>query len=451
MNSLFNTKPICTSADGKGKLIKTTFKQIIDIADSTDSELKTPSEQIEIDKDKVVEIYNCYKKNSSFFLSKIVITIGRLTHDDKNTYFLIDGQHRMKAIKKLIKNDNINDDIVISFQNLKSNTDITSLFMELNKDSEKNLYIVQKEMKDVMKLIELKRLMSNKWAGCYAEKKLEISPFYTLTEFVEMLGKNNFFNKYYKKLDSKNIECEKSGEQYDKLITKISGDIINVIDAHHKKFFSQIGYLENTNSPSKFTPTEIKMINNKKNMMFSKHNNFISHLCMDHDPYHEYKSSRHTKSQRNKSWEKNNGGKTEHKCPVFRCDEILYKDIPFGFHLGHKKSLSNKGTNDDNFIPVCASCKSAMNTTNFDDYNESVKMEYIWKKYSTSKCQGKNCNKNIDQTNYKYIEFKNKKSTTYNIVCKKCHEKHMKELAESESESESESEYDSVSESESDS
>lgn len=441
MNNLFNAvnaEFICKSADGKGKLVKTTFKNITNIAESKNSELKTPSEQIDIDKDKVAEIYNCYKNNSAFFLSKCVVTVGCLMHDNVNIYYLIDGQHRMKAIKKLFKNDNINDDILISFQNLKSNSDITNLFMELNKDSEKNLYIVQKEMKDAMKLIELKKLMSDKWAGCYAQKKQEIRLFYTLTEFIEMLDKNKFFSKYYKKLDAKNT---KNGAHYDDLVTDINNQIIKVIDDYHKKFFSDLDYLENAKTTGKLNPAEIKMINNRKNMMFSKQNNFISYLCMDHDPYHEYKSQRHkfSKSERDELWESHYDGRTEHVCPIFNCGTIMYKNIPYGFHIGHKISLYNKGTNDiDNLAPICASCNSRMNTTDFDDYNENEKLKYIWKKYKTSECQGDKCNKDINRTNFRYIEFKNKKTTTYKLVCKKCHDRHTIESSESDPDSDSE-------------
>ena len=179
-------------------------------------------------------------------------------------------------------------------------------------------------------------------------------------------------------------------------------------------------------------------------MMFCINNNFLSHVCYEHKPIHEYRHKRKklTNEQRLSIWKKYNKKKITCKCPLFKCKTVLIQNIPHGYHMGHIKSLYNNGKDvPANMRPICASCNQKMGTSNYDEYNEIVKKTYYWdKKKHPKKCA--DCNNKINKKTYCLLEVGNKIS----IVCNDCHNK----MNESESECESELESDSDSDSDSD-
>lgn len=398
-----------------GSLINITFKEIINVLDNAeDNKLSNPDIQSDLDDDKVDEIYKCYNANKSFFVSKCLITIAYISDDSENTYFIVDGQHRLAAIKKIIDDDDENGNMLISFQKVDSHEQMNNLFSELNKDSEHNSTMIKKSMSEIIKLCELKKKFSQIWKNCYAVKKSQNKYFYALNEFIK--NTNDYFN--------------------DRLKDEKLDDIIKDINYEQKKFFKKIGYLE-TADDDMYYADERKMIKEQKNMMFCKNNNFIAYLCHNHEPFHEGKKNRYkfSENERKKIWKKHYKSDNCGKCPIFNCNTELYFDVPNGYHLGHIISLNNGGEDDEtNVRPICGSCNLKMGTENWDDYNEKVKRKELWKKFGKDEeCSMDNCNKDISEDNFQYISFTNKKKKTYKLVCKKCYDKHNESSSESDS------------------
>ena len=425
LEDILKREPIMKSSNHKGVLIIITFDEIKYIFENPlSNKLEIPVIQSDLDEDKVEQIYNCYLKNNSFFLSKMILTIAYLEDDTKKEFYLIDGQHRANAIIKLVNDEKINDHVIISFQKIDSIVEVQELFCELNKDSVHNASNVEKTVTERMKIFEIKKHIKRVWTPCFSTTKSSATHFYTIDEFVSLLDENDYFDNF---ISESKIDFE---------------GIVKNLDRQQKIFFKTLKYLEDA-SEDKYYKMEISMIKDNKNMMASKHNNFVSFLCYNHVPYHEDRGTRikFTKAQRNNIWKKEFKNKNCGKCPIFGCKNELRNNIPYGFHVGHIKSLKHKGTNDEsNLRPICASCNHDMGATDWDEYNEKIKRQHIWERYNCdNECQNDDCSKDIDSHNFKYIEFKNRNNVTYKLFCKRCFEKH-DDSSESSESSESDTE-----------
>jgi hypothetical protein len=410
LEDILKREPIMKSSNRKGVLIILTFDEIKHIIENPlSNRLEIPLIQSDLDEDKVEQIYSCYLKNNSFFLSKMILTIAYLEDDTKKEFYLIDGQHRVNAIIKLVSDEKINDHVIISFQKIDSIAEVQELFCELNKDSVHNASNVEKTVTERMKIFEIKKHIKSSWAPCFSTTKSTATHFYTIDEFVSILDEIGYFDNFIT-----NSEIDFDG-------------FIKDLDMNQKIFFKKIKYLEDV-TEDKYYKMEISMIKDNKNMMASKHNNFVSFLCYNHEPYHENRGTRikFTKEQRKNIWKKEFKNKNYGKCPIFGCKNELRNNVPYGFHVGHIKSLKHKGINDEsNLRPICASCNHDMGVSDWDEYNEKIKRLHLWERYNCeNECHNDDCSKDIELHNFKYIELKNRNKITYKLICKKCFAKY---------------------------
>lgn len=441
LDDFLKTTPILSSNNKKGLLIKLTFNEFSYILNnSKENNLKVPDIQKDIDEDKVTEICECYDKNPQFFISKSIITIAYINNNNENEYYLLDGQHRSEAIKKLKTNDT-HDNVLISFQKLENVHQVYDLFVELNKDSKHNCSTISvlSSLEESMRLIELKREMTSKWSKFCVSSKSSTNHFYPMSEFFDLLHDNGYFNDYLEnKLISDDVDEFKkdSVDIAKKEISKDIENIITTINNKHAKFFSKLNYFETADNDKKYFSDETKMIQTHKNMMFSKNNNFINFLVNNDPPYHEYRNKRSsiTKTMKKEVWKKLFKNNDSGYCPIFKCKSELKRDIPYGFQCGHIISVSEGGkTIVSNMKPICGSCNNKMSGTNWDEYEEKIKRQYLWDKYEVDECENGKCTRKLTFENFKYD--KNKKGKYY-LICEKCHDK----LNESDSESDSSSE-----------
>ena len=75
-----------------------TFKQLIELKD-----IEIPDIQVDLDEDRVNGIVDSYYKYKNFFTAKSLLTVANLETSDCNKYYLVDGQHRFAAIKKIVE------------------------------------------------------------------------------------------------------------------------------------------------------------------------------------------------------------------------------------------------------------------------------------------------------------------------------------------------------------
>jgi len=329
---------------------RVSFKTIVQLLKN--NELKKPNFQIDLDEDKINEMIKSYRRHPEFliFKNKIVIAVI-ITIYNKSDYhynmYIVDGQHRIEMAKQLYEEDETNDYLNFCYFDIKIEKDMKKLFNEINKDSLKlKNYISLDDFKQNL-YNELKEYFINSNISVYfADKKRNINKRYTISEFLNILSENKFFDKFVK------IE-----------------DLINEIENKNKLFCNKIEYKEYYNdSPCPFYKDEEDSVRN--GIIFTlKNNNFIEYLIDSKTiPDHHFKIIKKYLSPKLRMcvWYRYFGNSENGICPI--CDKKI-KVGKNGFHCAHIISEANNGeTSIDNLRPLCADCNIDMGTLNWDDY-----------------------------------------------------------------------------------
>ena len=195
-----------------------TFDEIYHIMNN--KELEYPEEQCNIDEERVDEMYKCYKKNKKYFMSKCLVTIGVLDE----YYFIIDGQHRLEMIHNNYKelSKSINPKVLFAIYELKDEEELCELFLELNKDSEKNKLKLDIDIFGNIRRNKFKKMLAEKYSDLYSKKRNSKTHLFTIDEFVN-------------KLSDKELICF-SETDYDYQY------VIDLIDKSHAEFYNKIKY-----------------------------------------------------------------------------------------------------------------------------------------------------------------------------------------------------------------
>lgn len=334
---------------------KITFKQI----NKYNYLFKNPPFQTDIDENKIIDMITSYKKNPTYFAFKNTIVCGVICKNDNITLYLLDGQHRLKMIEELVKED-INDYLYICYYHIKTNEEMKELFKSINKDSHKiNNYISLDEFNE--SLYDLtKEYLKTKYSLYFPERKSQINRRHSLTEFLDLLVQKLYFQKFT------NIES-----------------IINDIEMKNKKFNKLIDYQEYyLENPEMFYKDEQLCVKNGF-IISLKNNNFIDFLVDETViPDHTFKNLKKSipPKLRIQVWRKEFNDEDIAYCPFYRCENIIRIGVN-GFHCGHVISEFNGGqTNIDNLRPICSDCNCKMATMNWSEYEKLCKKEYRNKK-----------------------------------------------------------------------
>jgi hypothetical protein len=391
----------------EGSVHNFTFQQLVSIND----EIQIPDIQVELNDDKVIEMMESYKKQAKFFVAKCLLTVAKLYTNNISRYYLVDGQHRFEAIKRLVQEDeNINDNILLAIIPTNCRVELVDLFKELNIDSLKCPklatfdWIIIEKLKDEIKkkYLDLPTTIRKK------------SNIYTVGEFLDVLQKKNILNVFNKKYE---LETDEDNTYVNEILKKL--------EKKNKEFFRKANYLEifnEQNNDYNFQQSEKDLIG-KHICMFFKKNNFIDWI-VDNTlvPEHE-KQSRITISDdlKNKIWYKEFEAKKSGRCPVWGCEKVLTTDISNSWHCGHIISIKNGGSNKlENFRPICPNCNIQMSDTNWDEYIDKIKKKYIIDSYfedeEEMKCKKKGCKIKINKTNFVCVTVKEQPKP----YCKTC-------------------------------
>jgi len=310
-------------------------------------DIKKPLEQGSLDEDKVQSMVNEYKNYPYFLRFKNRIVIGNLN----NTWYVIDGQHRLE-MSKLLYESNINDELIFCWFTCDNEEEMRMLFNSINKDSAKNkFYIDQTEFSQV-KINEFIKMLKSYNKKSFSNKKSNFGKIKTISELRDELIEIDFFKN---DLSTKNL--------YSHFIEK------------NNQFYEINRYKINLDkNPDNFYKDEQKHIQNK--IIFSlKNSNFIKWIYRPnkHDPYHKFKrgKKRISRQLKLKSWNKEFLGDTG-ICPIKNCSAMINKNND-NWHAGHVISEYNNGeTIIDNLRPICRDCNLAMSSKNWEDYEKSI-------------------------------------------------------------------------------
>ena len=318
------------SFEKTNKIISITFKELKMVI----PDLKEMDIQGELQEVKIEEMITAYLKNPHHFIGQCMLIIAMIVVGDITEFYLMDGQHRAQMCSSLCTLGH-NDEVLLSFIQVKSKAEFYTLFENLNKDSHKcrfpRLSIFEKENYEHLKR-EL-RIRYGDFAPKYASEKNRL---YSIAEFVNIIIK----------LD-------------------ISLETLIIREA---EYFDIVGYKELLSQNKKlFSITEKNSIK-VKSCILIKRNNFIDWLTSHKAPEHIFNVRKSISSALKKAvWNKYYAGQDIGKCLHSSCPNILNLLVVNSWHCGHIISVHNGGKNDiDNLAPICPECNLSMSYKNWD-------------------------------------------------------------------------------------
>jgi hypothetical protein len=329
MNFLPGTKYLIYKSGQENKI---SFKNLYNIT------FLKPAYQTDIDENKVEQMVKSYLKNPDYFIFKNKIVVAIINEK----LYLIDGQHRFQMIQQLYINHDIDDYVYICYFNVNTDDEMRKLFFEINMDSYKNQHYISLDEFKLNNYDLCKTYLEKEYELFFIKKKNNNKHIYTITEFLEKLVNNNYF-------DNNNFE-------------KFANDLIKKNNSFYKLISYQAYYIED---PKSFYVDECYSITNRI-IISLKNNNFIDYFLNDEIiPDHKFKSKKQKiqPKLRIEVWKKEFGNNDTGECPL--CSTII-NISKNGFHCSHIISEKNGGKLElNNLRPLCEKCNLQMGINNW--------------------------------------------------------------------------------------
>jgi hypothetical protein len=309
------------------------------------NKLKTPDFQRIINKTIVNEMIETFLQDSSLIKEVGYIFLCDLHND----VYVIDGQHRIEMIKKLITESNHdyrNETIAVNVKKCENFDELNNLYNVLNKNKTKiGIPVEIRNTFEGQILEKFKLILKNNYKQFFSSSRTNKYKYF-IDEFIEELIDNQILSKY--KIKNEN-------------------ELINFILEKNNKINNfkniDVKYYENL-----FYKSEIDCIN--QNIYFTlKRGNFINMLKNDteYDFLPKHIKEKIPKKLKHTVW-KNFTNKTEIKCPIKKCKNLISFD---NFHVGHIISEYNGGKlEESNLKPICQNCNLQMSTKNWTDFDK---------------------------------------------------------------------------------
>jgi len=337
-------------------------------------EISKPVQQCSLDDVKVSEMVNEYRTTPQYFAHKRIITVAYMEHD-KDTYYIVDGQHRIQMARQLTMGTNsVNDYVICIWYMLSNESEMRTLFASINKDSIRNQpYVgsdvfIQMRIDDFVKFFKTKE---NGYKKLFTTSSSEANRKHTVEDVVQRLHIDGLF------------DIERSSGLYPDLHTTNDSQLIFVryILDSADKFYDLLGHDKfresNDNYKSQWYADEYELMEMRA-IWTLKTTNFFDWL-KDKDRVLPKHTSRYIKSRipaqlRTAVWKKYFGMNTNGACPLFHlCNVTLNRDVRNGWQCGHIISEKNGGKLQvDNLRPICQGCNCSMGSNNWEDYEKSI-------------------------------------------------------------------------------
>lgn len=329
-----------------------------------------PNEQRIRDDDKVDEIKkyqdNYYKNGNNHFNFLGCINIHYCDEDGKN--YLVDGQHRFKAMEKLHKEDNYKNFYVqVEIVKVNNKNELIENYKMINKNTE-----LPEFPEDINKnLVEnVCKYFFSVYPKIWTMKKKSIRPKLNKNQFQEAVA------FLYVKLSESNVNIDDEEDLKKIIITKNDEMSIWSSEAYEKQIrkLKKIDkYIEECR---------------QHNMYLGMYNYVNESYCYDwikdiikQKTGEIIKKEKKTRKKsipkmlRKKVWSTYNKNA---KSAVCYCCELNKFDYMDPWECGHVISEHNGGTlNIDNLRPICGSCNKSMG---IQDMNEYKKKYFVKKK-----------------------------------------------------------------------
>uniref|UniRef100_A0A6C0I566 HNH domain-containing protein n=1 Tax=viral metagenome TaxID=1070528 RepID=A0A6C0I566_9ZZZZ len=324
----------------------------------TSIDIHTPDLQreanIEVINDIIEYQLNTYNNTKSFsFLGELTIII------QDNKYYIIDGQHRYEAMKKIYNKCPF---YLVSINIIKPDSYLTieKAFELLNKSKPVPDYIIQNTTDTLKKakLDHFKKLFINKYKVYISKSNNPRKPNVNIDTLLNKINNSNLINNnnmnnandifeymdyvniiYWKQLDTKyNIKCiEKVDKLSEKHVLYICNDIEDDI------------WLNNTDWVDEFIEHRNKIYDTTTN-----------------------KRKKISIKERKIVWEKDFKDNEKGICKVCNKVEINTNTFQCGHIISHKSHKNGGETSFENLKPICVQCNNKMSSMNLYEYMKQI-------------------------------------------------------------------------------
>lgn len=325
------------SEKNKYELKLMTYHELVNLYNK--NEIIIPLWQRTLDETKIDDIAKYAKLNSNFFIFQTnPIQIISLANDNGTYNFVVDGQHRLKAV---IKNHDlcVNYMIMVAYTYCSTMKEVEDIYKMINIETP-NMAIPYDEIsKDFKKTsyVKLRLLLHQQYREYFGSNKDKYR--YSLDEFINILRENKFLEYL----------------EYDEL-----EETLEYLRLENNSFFDTYGYNKIiSHSLNNFYEKEIFCIESK--IIFTlKRNNFIEYLFTNNiKPKHEqkYVKTKISKILRDTVWKKDKG-----ICKI--CTKLIL-DKENDYHCGHIQSEYNGGKTElNNLTVLCKKCNLELGANN---------------------------------------------------------------------------------------
>ena len=333
----------------------------IKISNLLKEKILIPNEQRIRDDMKVNEIINYqekfYKNGKNHFNFIGTINIHCCQEDNKN--YLVDGQHRFKAMKLLYTKHNYSD----------FNVKIEIVIVENKQELKENYNLINKntELPDFPEEAN-KNVVENVCEYFFAEyekmwtlKKRQIRPYLNKNHFQEALA-------YLSAKFNQSMNWDMDEEDLKKIVIKKNNEMSS---------WTVEGYSKQIRKIKKWP--EFLAICNDNQFYIGMYNYINEDYCYNwiKDVVEQYtgeklkkqktvRKKRIPKKKRQEVWTANNGESLSSKCYCCNIEDLNGMGY---WECGHILSESNGGNLDtSNLKPICSGCNKSMGSKNMDDY-----------------------------------------------------------------------------------
>jgi len=333
----------------------------IKISNLLTEKILVPNEQRIRDNDKVNEIINYqemyYKKGYNHFNFLGTINIHCCEEDNKN--YLVDGQHRFKAMEILFKQHKYKDFFVkIELVIVKTRNDLKENYNLINKNTELPEF-PEDANKDVVENVA--KYFFNTYPNCWTLKKRNIRPKLNKNQFQEGIA-------YLHSKITTTLKWDMDEEDLKKIILNKNDEMSS---------WTVEGYSKQIRRIKKWP--EFLAICKSKNMYIGMYNYLNEEYCYDWvrdivkqltgeilSKSKKYRKKKIPKNKRNEVWKKFNGNKMDAMC---YCCSLKELNALGSWECGHIKSENSGGDlSSENLRPICSGCNKSMGTKNMHEY-----------------------------------------------------------------------------------
>lgn len=320
-------------------------------------EVSIPIFQRELQEDKILsiieEFINGNKNGENYFIKHgFTISLCKL----KGKMYMIDGQHRYEALKRVFQTD-YNPDIILRIQECETLQQVKKDFSLLNSNSK--IPIVYKEMKDQYlqdSILNLKAMIKKNYKNSFNKNKIPNKTnrihFDTFLEMLEPMKIKQFYEK-------NDIDIGDNLFLYNKLL-KINEKVYNYINDN--SFY--VNKIDQKNIDKyKFC---LSLQNVKWTSKLFENGNII------YKPIN-YKKKNIPSSVRRDIFNRDFNGKYKGNCYV--CEKVIDRD---NSHIGHIIPEHKGGKCVlSNLKAICISCNLSMNVRNMEEFKNDYYVNVV--------------------------------------------------------------------------